>query len=267
MHRVRRRLIRVAIFCAMLLLWQLAATASPRLAFNLGSPYSVAVDFWDLLIHGDFATHFAITACEAAGGLLTGMVIGTAAGLGLWYSRNLAEIVKPFVIAAGAVPVFAFAPIMIIWFGIGIEMKIVMAAFATVFTAFSQAYQGATQVSSDLVEIMRAFRATSNKIFVKVIFPGSLGWVLNSMRLNVGFALMGAFIGEFVSSERGLGHLIQRSASLYDMPRAIAAALGLVLLALSFDALARMIEGRSFWIVQFVSVPRLIWRSRKRHEP
>jgi NitT/TauT family transport system permease protein len=89
--------------------------------------------------------------------------------------------------------------------------------------------------------------------------PGSVDWVLNSMRLNIGFGLMGAFIGEFIASERGLGHLVLKASGLYNVPRALAATLGITLLAWVLDLCASEIEKRRHALVQVLAVPRRLW--------
>src|SRR5207244_2386651 len=147
-------------------------------------------------------------------GLLIGTIIGTTFGLSLWYSDVAARAIRPFVIGLGTVPVFAFAPLMIIWFGIGLGMKVAMATFATVFFAFSQSYFATKEVATEYVDFLSGMGATRRQIMLKAILPGSITWVLGSMRTNVGFSLLGAFIGEFIASDRGLGFLILRASSL-----------------------------------------------------
>jgi NitT/TauT family transport system permease protein len=149
---------------------------------------------------------------------------------------------------------------MIIWFGIGIEMKIALAALSTLFISFNQAHRGATSVSKEYVEVMTGMDAPRSKTFLKVIIPGSMDWMFSSMRLNVGFGLLGAFIGEFIASDQGLGYLILRASALYNVPRALAAAAGIALLALALDTIGRWVEAHRYVIVQSISVPRLIWR-------
>ena len=97
------------------------------------------------------------------------------------------------------------------------------------------------------------------QIFFKVVIPGSLDWMFSSMRLNVGFGLLGAFIGEFIASDKGLGYLILRASALYNVPRALAAAVGIAVLALLLDWGARWIEKHRHVVVQLISVPRLLW--------
>jgi NitT/TauT family transport system permease protein len=103
-------------------------------------------------------------------------------------------------------------------------------------------------------------KAPRSLIFIKAIIPGSLNGVLQSMRLNIGLGLLGAFLGEFIASQAGLGYIILRASSLYDIPRAYAAAIGIGILALVFDRVAALVEDKSLRIVEIVSVPRIAWK-------
>jgi NitT/TauT family transport system permease protein len=241
------------------LIWEGLGRSSKNIFFLIGTPLAVAGEFWQLLIAGNFIGNFFITGAEAVVGLLIGTLIGTVLGLSLWFSESAAFIAKPFVTALGALPVFALAPLMIVWFGVGFGMKVAIAVFSTVFVAFNQAYKGANSVALEYIDTLKGMNASRSQIFQKVIIPGSLDWVLSSIRLNVGFGLLGAFIGEYISSNEGLGYLILRASNLYNIPRAFAAAIGIIALALILDNIAQFIERRRYTIVQWISVPPQLW--------
>jgi len=213
------QLIRIGILAAMILVWFAAAYFSTAISFNFGSPGEVFREFYELLTRQQLVRHAMITGLEAFGGLMIGTLAGSILGLLLWYSERTADVVRLYIVAIGAVPVFAFAPMMIIWFGVGITMKIALATIPTFFVSLSQAYQGAKEVNKAYVEVLTATKATRRQIFHKIIIPGSIDAVLESLKLNVNFALLGAFIGEFITSDRGLGYLILKSAGLYNIPR------------------------------------------------
>jgi len=245
---------------AVLVSWEIASAHSPKLKFVAGSPRDVGRELVHLVARENLLSHMLVTAQEATAGLILGMLIGTTAGLLLWYSEGAALVLRPFILAIGTLPVLAFAPLMIVWFGIGLSMKVAMATLATVFVAFDQAFRGARSVSAIHVDPFIGMRASRRQILRKVIVPGSIVWVFSSMRLNVGFALLGAFIGEFIASDSGLGYLILRAAGLYDIPRALAAACGITVLALLLDRGAAFLEAQRNFIVQTFSVPRLLWK-------
>ena len=252
--------VQVGIAATSLALWEGVGRSSKETFFLIGTPLAVWTELIKLLLSEQLVFHFWATSTEAVLGLLIGTVIGSLAGLGLWYSEDVATITRPFIIGLGTLPVFAFAPLMIVWFGVGFKMKVAMVAFCTVFVAFTQAYKGATSVGTDLLDSLRSMNASKYQIFCKVVIPGSLDWVLSSMRLNVGFGLLGALIGEFIASDRGLGYLILRASGLYNIPRALAAAVGITALAILLDAVARYIEKHSHHLVQWLSVPRVLWQ-------
>lgn len=195
---------------------------------------------------------------------MLGTLLGCTCGVLLWCSMTVANAARPLVLALASMPIFAIAPLMIVWFGIGFKMKVAMATFATVFVAFNQAYRGARSVEEEYVDILRSMRVSRISLLRKIVIPGSLDWLFSSMRLNVGFGLLGAFMGEFIASEAGLGHLILRAASLYNVPRAMAAALCIVLLAAALDWGAGRVERHRRRIVEVIGVPYLLWARRSR---
>jgi hypothetical protein len=160
----------------------------------------------------------------------------------------------------------SIAPILIVWVGVGIELKIAMATIGTLFVALVQAYEGARSVDLDQIRLLRIFGASKTQIFRKVIVTSSLTWVFASLKLNTGFALLGAFIGEFISSEYGLGHLILRAGSLYNIPLVFAGSLVIIILAFAFNWIVEWIERRRFIVIEFISMPRIVFRRNVRRQ-
>jgi len=262
--RVSITTIQVSTAVVIALAWEIIGRSSNDIFFVLGSPSAILTEFWKLLIHEELLFHCYITGSEALVGLLIGTVVGSSIGLSLWYSDTVAKVSKPFVIAVGTLPVFAFAPLMIVWFGIGFKMKVAMAAFSTVFVAFNLSRRGASSVAQGYIDVLRGMDATRRQIFRKVVLPSAMESVLASMRLNVGFALLGAFIGEFISSQHGLGYVVLRAAGLYNVPRAFAAAIGITALALTLDGMGALVEHYRFKLVQWITVPNELWSSSRR---
>jgi len=254
------RALQVLVFVFLLASWEIAGRASTDVAFNVGYPSRIGGELWKLVWEDNMLFHFYITGAEALCGLILGTLVGSVFGLLLWYSKAVEKVLRPYTIAFGSMPVLALAPLMIIWFGIGFGMKVALAAFSTVFIGFNQAHRGAMNIESKYVDMLLGMGATRHQVFVHVIVPGSLDAVFSALRLSVGFALLGAFIGEFIAADQGLGHLILKASSLYNTPRALAAGLGIVLLAFLFDRAARYVEDRKYLLVQLFSVPRIIWR-------
>jgi NitT/TauT family transport system permease protein len=250
---------RIAVLLAILATWEAAARTWPTVQFSLSRPTMVCKSVVDLCRDGMIVPHFTATGGAALVGMVTGTLVGAVLGLLTWFSRSVALVLRPFVIALGALPILAVAPMMIIWFGIGIKLKIALATLSTVFLAFAQSARGAESVSSSYIDVLYGMNSSSRQVFFKVIVPGSLDWVFSSMRLNAGLALLGAFIGEFIASDRGVGHLVLRASSLYDLSRALAASLFILVLAVVFDGVGRMIEARRNEIIKIICIPMQLW--------
>ena len=200
----------------------------------------------EVTLSGEIVVDAGVTVFEALCGFALGTVLGTAAGLSLWYWPRAANIGNPYIVAVSAIPPFALAPLVIVWFGIGIFAKVMVAALATIFVAVVQTYHGARTADDRHLRLIRILGGTRRHEFTKVVVPAALQSVVSSMRLNTGFALTGAFVGEYISAERGLGYFIVRSASLYDMSRVLAGCLILMLSALALNALVTQVESRLF---------------------
>lgn len=243
----------LAMLLALLATWQWLAK-SPSIKFLFGSPSSVFEALQIYTLDGSLLFDMWITGTEAFLGFIIGVGLGTLIGFSLWYSPGLAYIFRPYLFVLGAVPIFAFAPMIIVWFGIGYKMKVAVSALGTFLVALMQAYAGAGSVSVEEYGLFKIWGASRFQILKKVIFPAALSWVFNSMKLNVGVALLGAFIGEFISADHGVGHFMMRAGSLYDIPAVLAGGIYLVLLALIFHGLVRILESQRARIICLCSV-------------
>lgn len=250
---------RFLVLIIMLSIWEIIACLSPRIQFAVASPTTVGPQVIELLRGAKILPHIIATGGASFLGLILGTLAGTLLGLLTWFSKTTAILLQPFVLALGALPILAVAPLMIIWFGIGLKMKVALACLSTVFVAFAQSSRGAESVSKTYIEVLRGMNANGRQIFFKAVIPGSLDWVFSAMRINAGLALLGAFIGEFIAANVGLGHLVLKSSSLYNVPRAIAASLFIVALALAFDCLAGLVEKHRNKIIKLICIPRIAW--------
>lgn len=250
--------IQLLLLFALICIWEVLGRTSAAVSFAISTPLTVLVELKQLIVVENFLTHFATTAGEAVLGIILGTSIGTSLALCLWYSKLAAVTARPLIIILGALPIFALAPLMTFWFGSGISMKITLATFSTLQIAFNQANNSVRMVSKGYDDVLRGMNASRSQVFFKVIVPGTYDWVLSSMRLNVGAGLLGAFIGEFIAGDRGLGYLILNAVGLHDVPRSLAVGVGIILLALILDRAARYVERRRHRLVQRLCVPKLL---------
>ena len=226
----------------MLIAWELAVQGSQRGQFLYAAPSLIAKLGWSELQTSAFYIDIGTTLSESVLGLLGGLGFGTLAGLLLWGNGRADRIIKPYVILLGAVPVFALAPVFILWFGIGLLSKAIMAGFAVFFVSLVQAYNGAHNAADQYAGFARSIKAPHLRLVQKIIIPGALEWVFSGIKISVGLALTGAFIAEFVSSEQGLGHYILTAGSLYDMPRVFWGVLVLAVIALALTTISEVVQ-------------------------
>jgi NitT/TauT family transport system permease protein len=236
------RIVQIAIAAGLFGLWEWGARTGYISTFLFGSPSQV----WQLAMtrfqNGSLLYGAYVTGLETIIGFLLGSFLGTAIGLGLWYSRFVARVMGVFILALGSVPVLALGPLIIIWFGVGIESKIILATVSCVIVALLQAYEGAQQVDKDLIKLLKSFGATKFQIFTKVVIPSSYGWVVAAAKLNVGFALIGAVIGEYISSEAGLGNIILIAGANYNIPLVLLGIFSLMILAFFLNMMVGLLE-------------------------
>ena len=138
-------------------------------------------------------------------------------GLSLWYSAYVARVLEPFLVAINSVPKIAFAPLVILWFGTGLTSKVALSISLTAIVALLAAFQSAREADPDLQKMMASLGCTKWQIFTKVIVPSSLPHIIGTFHINIGFALVGTVVGEFISSRYGIGHIIFVASSLYDL--------------------------------------------------
>ena len=186
-------------------------------AFLFGSPVGIAQYAVKAILDGSLFYDTWVTVFEATLGFVIGTIAGSLLGLSLWYSPFVARTVEPLVVAFNSVPKIAFAPIIILWFGTGLTSKVALAISLTAIVALIAAYQAAKDADTDLQGLMVTLGANKHQIFYSVIVPSSLPAIVATFRINVGFGLVGAVVGEFISSQRALGHLIFTASSLYDL--------------------------------------------------
>ncbi len=235
---------RVLLLVGLLLLWQLA---SGRLipAFFISSPIAVARDLWSWTLDGTLLRNAWVTAVEAFGGFLLGSVLGVAVGVLLGRADRLADVLGPFINAFYSLPKVALAPLFVLWFGIGMDMKVIMTAAVVFFLVFLNTYTGVRNVSPELIAILRLMGANERHLLGKVILPSAVTWVFTGLRISVPYALIGAIVGELVAANQGLGFLLADSAGQFDTAGVFAALAAIMALSAALGGLVRLVERRA----------------------
>ena len=239
---LRIALLQLAVLATLLALWEIAIRAGVLAVYVYGQPSGILVKAAHLIASGELLRDAALTAGEAVAGFLLGTVLGSVVGLSLWLFPTGAAVLRPYLIALNGLPKIALAPLIIVWFGIGISSKIAIAAIITFIVAVISALQGAKEVDPDLVKLMRSLGASRFATWRKVVVPGALPWIVAAFRLNVGFALIGAVVGEYIASKEGLGYMIYYAGVLYDLNSVWVGIAALMAVALAMYGVIDLVE-------------------------
>lgn len=243
-HRRNVALGRLVLLIAGLVLWQLGADVHVLDPGVVASPLAIWSHAAAWAVNGQLWFHSWITIEETVAGFAIGTAVGIICGFGIGRYPALAEILDPFIIAVYSIPKVALAPLFLVWFGIGIEMKIILAAVTVLFIVFFNTLAGVRNVDRDLVDAVWLMGAKPRDILFKVVIPSAMGWALTGARIAIPYALIGAIIGELIASNRGIGYLISSSASQYDTAGVFAALTVLTILAIALNAVVDAVENR-----------------------
>jgi NitT/TauT family transport system permease protein len=211
---LRARGDQLLVLIALIAAWQ--ALSSVFGSYWIGSPAGVLTRFAAGVANGDLLRHAGYTLSEA----VVGFVIGAlpAAALPFWLRRSpvLSAILDPFMVGGYGAPKLALAPLFILWFGIGIESKIALVAVTVFFIVYFSAQAGVRALDTRLVQMAKVAGASERHLARHVIFPGAVPYIFTGLRIAMPYSIGGAVIAELISSNRGLGYLVQLGAMNFD---------------------------------------------------
>ena len=215
---MRILMVRLGVIVGFFILWQLASgrVIDP---YFVSSPVNIVVDLWEGFSDGRLIGDVATTMYEAGAGLIVGMVSGIMVGLVFGFWPLIDKVLEPILGALNAVPRPALAPLFVLWFGLGMTSKILVAWSLVFFVAFYNAYQGIKSIDQDVINSVRVMKAGRRQLLKIVVLPAVFTWVFAAFKLSVGYALVGAMIGEFVGATSGLGYQLTQAQGLLDTDR------------------------------------------------
>jgi len=227
-----------------LLLWYWVTAMEFYPAFIIPPPSAVYEAFSDAVGSGMLFEHMQTTMEEMLYGLLFGVSIGLIMGYAIAKIPLLEQILSPIIVALQSTPIVAYAPLLIIWFGSGTTSKIVTTAVIVFFPTLINTIVGVRSVSPRLKDVMRSLNATSWQMFTRLEIPSALPMVLAGLKTSSTLAVIGAVVGEFVSSGSGLGYLVTLARNQYDTPLVIVAVLTMTAIALTLYSFVAFLEWR-----------------------
>lgn len=227
-----------------LLLWEALSRWSGLPAFILPAPGAVCDRFMRALADGSLVRHISATLIEVVGGLFLGLFVATVLGYALAKSRTVERLLAPYIVASQSIPVVAIAPLLVIWFGSGRISKILISALIVFFPVLVNTVVGVRSVPEDLRDLMRSLRATRWQIFSKLEAPAAMPVLFGGLKVGATLSVIGAVVGEFVSSDEGLGFLINMGRGVFDTALVFVAVFVLIALALTFYGIVTLAERR-----------------------
>ena len=162
---------------------------------------------------GRMLPHLALTLGEALAGFAGGVLLGVVVAFGLASSAFLRRELQPLIVFSQSMPTAALAPLLIVWFGLGVVPKALLALLLVFFPIAANLTEGLTQVNPDMLRLLRSYRATRWQTFVKLRLPHAVGYLVAGMKIAAPLALIGAVVGEFVGANRGIGFVILDAAA------------------------------------------------------
>ncbi len=212
-------------------------------AFFFGEPVKILVRVWDwFIVDRDIYGHLWVTLVETVLAFAAGTIAGLAIGMWLALSPVAAAIFDPYIKAANSMPRVILAPIFGVWFGLGIASKVALGFTLVFFIVFFNVYQGVKEVSPTVLASARMLGATRNQLLRHVYLPSATSWVFSSLHTSVGLAFVGAVVGEYLGSSRGVGYLILQAEGSFDINTVMAGILVLTMFALVLDWLVGRAE-------------------------
>ncbi len=240
---IGRVLVPVSLIAALLAVWEAAVRAFRVAPYILPPPSRIVATF--VTQFPTLARHASATLSEIALGLAFAATLGFLLAVLLFHSRSLERGLRPFVVASQMIPVFAIAPLLVVWLGFGIWPKVIVTALIGFFPVFISELDGLSSAKQEAVDLLLAMGATRRQLLVKLLLPASLPSLFSGLKLAATLSVVGATIGEWVGARRGLGLLMLESNARLRVDLVFAAVLMLTLIGLLLYAVLRIIERRA----------------------
>jgi len=250
MNRVTLIALQVLVAVVALMIWHLLTTipmsgGKPLFPpFFFSTPLDVLARIIKWFSEGTIWRHLWITLVEA----MLAFVIGSLGGIlvGFWFARQqrVAAVFDPYVKAANALPRIVLAPIFTLWFGLGIWSKVALGFTLVFFIVFFNVYQGVKEVSPTVLANARMLGMNERQLMRHVYWPSALSWMFSSLHISVGFAVVGAVVGEYLGSAAGLGYIILQAEMTFDIAGVFAGMFVLAAFVLVIDYIVTLVERR-----------------------
>ena len=199
----------ILLFCSSILAWELIVRAFEIPTFIFPAPSKVAMALWRGFASGLYQKHLYYTLLETVLGFLLGSALGFFLGTAVALNRYVEYFFYPYIVMFQSLPKVALAPLIVVWFGLGLKSQVINTALVAFFPLLVNTMVGLRSADEDRMNLMRSLAASENQIFWMLRLPNALPFVMAGLDVAMIFALIGAIVAEFVGARAGLGMLIQ----------------------------------------------------------
>lgn len=225
-------LLRLIIFISFIFLWETASKLQWIDSFFFSSPSKVLYCTWDMFLNKNLCMHIGVTLMETIASFLLVLFGGIFVAALLWYFPFLSDISEPYLVVLNSLPKSALAPLFIVWLGTGTKTIIIAGMSVALFGAIISIYTCFKEVEPDKIMLIKTLGGSKRQEFLKVVLPSSIPTLISIMKINIGLALVGVIIGEFLAARNGLGYLIIYGSQVFQLDMVISSIIILCIIAM-----------------------------------
>lgn len=243
---------RYLIIILFVLFWEIAAALEWIDPFIFSSPSRVCAMIVKLYKSGDLFLHIGVTLYETVVGFVLGTIIGTIIAMIFWWSNTLSKILDPYLVVLNALPKIALGPILIVWFGTGMESIIIMGLLISLIVTIMSVLSGFNEITGEKQLLMKTLGASKLQILTMIVLPASVPTIMNALKISVGMSWVGVIVGEYLISKAGLGYLIVYGGQVFKLDLVMASIVVLCVLA-----------ALMYYVVAYAEKRLIKWRSHE----
>lgn len=234
----------IVLLLGLFALWHVLTATEVLPRFFFGEPLVVLSRIYEWFASGKIFPHLGVTLLETLLAFAIGTLLGLIVGLWLALSPTASKLFDPYITALNSMPRVILAPIFAVWFGLGIWSKVLLGVTLVFFIVFFSVYNGVREVSPTILANARMLGASGRQLLRHVYLPSATAWVFSSLHASVGMAFVGAVVGEYLGSAKGVGYLILQAEGVFDINTVFAGVLVLTACALVLDFAVTLAERR-----------------------
>ena len=233
---------RFLILFTFLSLWEISVNADWIDGFIFSSPSRVAKTFGQMVLDGSFFLHLGTTLSEVFLSFLLIVIIGYITAVLLWFFPKLSKILEPYFVVLNSLPKSALAPLLIVWLGANVRTIIVAGISVAIFGTILSLYTAFMEADKEDELLIYTLHGSKRHVLTKVLFPSTLPTLISLMKVNIGLALVGVIIGEFLAARQGLGYLIIYGSQVFKLDWVIMSIVVLCIVAVALYGLIGLLE-------------------------